>query len=332
MAGKTALVTGGLGGLGRHLCKRIMENGWKLRILAHESRRYAGWFPSDAITWGDVRDAGTYAHLLEEVDAVVHMAFVLPPTSEVQPWAWDVNVGGTRALVEALEELNPTCRLVFPSTVLVYGVTRDEEPPVRVDHPLAPTCNYADHKVQCEELIRRSKLRNWTILRVAAGIYLELQPSVGNLARLYEIPLDTRVEFVHPKDVATAMFHALDADCTRETFNVGGGPRCQTLFREQVEKLLKVFHLRVPPERKFSTEPYPLDWYDTSLAQEVLQFQERDFNDHVADVKQVLGWKRRLYWLASPFSRLVVNFFIPGYKPLERCPPRPPFGNGQRQI
>ncbi|MHA1734288.1 MAG: NAD-dependent epimerase/dehydratase family protein [Promethearchaeota archaeon] len=152
------LVTGGLGGLGRHACRAILDAGHELSILAHRSRKYSNWFPPGTVVYGDITDPGTYRHLLPGLDAVIHLAFLLPPASENHLRAEEINVGGTRELVRALEELNPGCRLVFPSSVTAYGITVDETPPIRVDHPLRATNEYTRHKIECEELIRSSEL------------------------------------------------------------------------------------------------------------------------------------------------------------------------------
>ncbi len=311
------LVTGGLGGLGRHVSLAISEAGHELRILAHRSKKYANWFPKNVISYGDITKPESYQDVLGDLDAVVHLSFLLPPTSETHPRAEEVNVGGTETLVRLLEELNPTCRLIFPSSVTTYGITIEEEPPIETSHSQDPTSNYTAHKITCERLIESSKLTNWVILRVAAGIYLEVAPTLRNLHRLYDIPLDQRVEFVHIKDAATACFHALTADCARGTFNVGGGPTCQMSFREEVTRILKVYHLSLPPEKKFCTEPYPLDWYDTTRSQAVLDYQHHTFADYLSDLKEVLGWRQKLYWLVSPLANLYIKHIVHGYRPIE---------------
>jgi hypothetical protein len=63
--------------------------------------------------------------------------------------------------------------------------------------------------------------------------------------------------------------------------------------------------LPLPPEQKFSREPYDLDWYDTSKAQELLKFQRKGFADYIKDYAN--GLTRRYTSLFIPFMRYFVS-------------------------
>ena len=69
-------------------------------------------------------------------DVVVHLAFIIPTLSatgiqsERQPdLAYAVNVGGTRNLIAAAQEQDRPPRLIFSSSVHVYGPTQHLAPP-----------------------------------------------------------------------------------------------------------------------------------------------------------------------------------------------------------
>ena len=195
------LVTGGLGHLGRYVSKEILESGHDLTILAHRSKKFAKLFPSECIIWGDICRPETYRHLIPDQDAVIHLSFMDFINSEIKPWAYEVNVGGTKQLINEIEEINPGCRFIFSSSVSVFGDTRNEMPPIGIDHPISPIDNYGRHKVECEKLIKKSKL-NWVILRIAQGFYLDVSPTLKFLKLLYSISWDQRVTFIHLKDTA----------------------------------------------------------------------------------------------------------------------------------
>jgi hypothetical protein len=47
-----------------------------------------------------------------------------------------------------------------------------------------------------------------------------------------------------------------------------------------LERVLGTFGLPLPPESKFAQSPFCLDWYDTSKAQELLDYQKRTMEDY----------------------------------------------------
>jgi nucleoside-diphosphate-sugar epimerase len=125
------LITGGLGGIGRHLSYLLMKTGFDVTIMQRyptQSIKYARWFPKDKLVWGDVRDFSKFRDLLVQQDAVIHLAYALPPDTEKHPEATHkINVGGTRDLIQILEEVNPKCRLLFPSSVMIYDPISNPE-------------------------------------------------------------------------------------------------------------------------------------------------------------------------------------------------------------
>ena len=72
-----------------------------------------------------------------------------------------------------------------------------------------------------------------------------------------------------------------------------------------VGSVLSVMGLPLPPARKFTQEPYYLDWYDTTRSQELLKFQRRSFADYIRDYSR--GLTRKYTALFLPFMRHVVS-------------------------
>ena len=94
------LVTGGLGGLGRHVSEQLLESWHDITIFDIKTRgnqKTAKNYPEECIHWGDITKPSTYPEL-SSYDAIIHLAFIIPPKSE-ERWARKVNVGGTTNLV-----------------------------------------------------------------------------------------------------------------------------------------------------------------------------------------------------------------------------------------
>jgi nucleoside-diphosphate-sugar epimerase len=301
------LVTGGLGGLGRHVCRALMDAGHEVSIFdikTSRNEKIAKQFPEISIYWGNITDSRTYPETLPEFDGIVHLAFIIPPKSE-ESWARKINVGGTLSLVRKIEEVNPSCRFIFASSVTVVGCTQNLTPPITVDHPVVVSDFYTSDKAICEIIVRESKL-NWIILRFAESPHLEIDLSPSYLKQMYIIAADNRVEFIHPKDIAIACTNAVSTSYCHEIFIIGGGPKCQSTFYEQMTEVFAMFGLPPPKKEKFNSEPVWLDWYDTKRAQEVLQFQQRTFQDYIDDLRTTLGWKVGMVRFFAPIAKYFI--------------------------
>jgi len=123
---------------------------------------------------------------------------------------------------------------------------------------------------------------------------------------MYGIAWNNRVEFIHPKDIATACKNAALTKLTHETYIIGGGPRCQTTFYDQITQIFAMFNLPPPKKEKFSEDHVWLDWYDTQRSQEVLQFQDRTFEHYLEDLRESLGWKVPVIKFFAPIAKYFI--------------------------
>jgi nucleoside-diphosphate-sugar epimerase len=109
---------------------------------------------------GDLLDPDTLPDAVRGVSAVVHLAAVLRTSDPAQ--MTEVNVGGTRNLIDAVRAHPPQARLIMANTGLVYDA--DLPRPAREDDPTNPSLPYPASKIIAERALRESGL-TWSILR-----------------------------------------------------------------------------------------------------------------------------------------------------------------------
>lgn len=101
---------------------------------------------------GDVRDRDELASALRGVDLVLHFAARMSVgESHLDPVGyWDVNVGGTIALLDAMAAAGVR-RLVVSSSCAVHGIS--DAIPIPEGAPLAPISPYGETKAAMERLV-----------------------------------------------------------------------------------------------------------------------------------------------------------------------------------
>ncbi len=298
------LITGGAGRLGINVCQTFLQEGFQVRLFDLDTERNRNSVKELAgqaeILWGDITQPHSVREALEGVNAVVHMAAILPPLAYEKPeLASNVNVGGTQIVVDLLKEKGGRIPLVFTSSVAVFGpspnATQLISPEKNESHPEGP---YGETKFQAENLIIEAGI-DYVILRLTATMYLAFGTS--DLKRMFSVPLDNRIEFCHPDDTSLAIINAVkNFDAVKgKTLVISGGPSQRMLYKDMIRRILRVMGLPVPPARKFTKEPYYLDWYDTSKSEALLQFQRTTFADYLKDYSR--GLTRQYSALFLPF-------------------------------
>jgi UDP-glucose 4-epimerase len=314
----TILVTGAFGNLGSHVVEELLHQGYKVRcfdIQTPQTQKKAARFEGLAeVAWGDIRQARDVKKAVKNVAVVIHLAGIIPPLSdEDQELAWTVNVEGTRNLVAACQGQESPPRFLFASTFDMFGHTQKLPPPRKVTDPIEISDIYTKSKAAGEELLRTSGL-DFLIFRYSDMPIIGLR---SGHPIIYRIPLDTRMETMHPADGALATVNALK---TPELWGkgrlllVGGGNRCQVTYRQFLFGLLTAMGIGPLPEEAFSKEEYVTDWLDTEESQRLLQYQRHSFEDIVNEVAAQLGWKKVFVPLARPFARHSILKLSPHYK------------------
>jgi UDP-glucose 4-epimerase len=311
------LLTGSFGNIGRDVLRLLLGSGYRVRCFDIETDRNRKIFESFSrnswnarrieIFWGDIRNPEKVLESTEDVQGIIHLAAVIPPSSENNPETTHaINVGGTRNLIRAAEALDPRPKFIFTSSVSVYGPRMSDPPPRTTDDPVNPTDHYSNHKVECERMLRESGLP-WTVLRVAAVSVSKMNGSMDPI--LFEIPLDQRIEFVHSRDVARACVNSLNEDAVHRVLHVGGGDGSKMLQRDFLNRILKATGFGMFPESAFIVPEKDSDWFytdymDTEEAQALLHYQVYTFDDYLDELSKRLGARKAVARLLGPALRL----------------------------
>ncbi len=153
-----ALVTGGQGFVGSHLCQRLCAAGHRVRVLA---RATSDLSPLEGlgveVFRGDLGQDGDLRRAVEGVDWVFHVAGALMGLREED--LLRVNREGTRRLTEACLVHAPNLsRFVFVSSLAAVGPSPGGAVPVLENAPAMPVTWYGRSKLEAEGVVRSSGL------------------------------------------------------------------------------------------------------------------------------------------------------------------------------
>ena len=120
------MVTGGTGFIGNRIIRKLVERGEEVVCfdLASPRSNLASYLDRITMYRGDVTQL---PHLLEAINIhrvhkIIHMAALLPPDTEDRPhYAMQVNIGGANNVFEAARWTGVE-RVVYASSIAVYGV------------------------------------------------------------------------------------------------------------------------------------------------------------------------------------------------------------------
>ncbi len=320
------LVTGAFGNVGSYVTRELSRQGYIPRLFdlptPRNQRAARSLAAKPDIVWGDMRDLESLKKAVEGQEIVIHLAAIIPPLSNEQPdLTRAVNITGTQNLLSVCEASPTPIRFLFASTFDLFGHTQKLQPPRRISDPIEVTDVYTETKLAGENMVRASSL-DWLIFRLSDMPLIALRDPHPIM---FEIPLDNRFESMHPADAALAIVNALKTPelwgCEK-TLLVGGGKACQITYREFLSKLLTAMGIGMLPEAAWTKQEYVTDWLDTEESQRLLQYQCHSFDDIVAEVAALLGWKRFFVPLARPFVRRAVLKLSPYWTP-SLPPPNP---------
>ncbi|MDF1750025.1 MAG: UDP-glucose 4-epimerase GalE [Alphaproteobacteria bacterium] len=323
MTSRNILVTGGAGYVGSHACKALAADGWTPVVFDNLTNGH-DW----AVRWGplvvgDVRNRAQLRSAMETYHpkGVLHFAGRIEPGDSLREPIefYDVNVGGTIALLEAMADADIRA-LIFSSTAAIYGNL--DECPATEDHPCNPFTPYGRSKLMAEQVIEDvGKVHgiSWTAARYfnAAGADADLETGEAHMNEVHLIPRAIEAclgrsqefsifgtdyptpdgtcirDFIHVTDLATAHVAALNrllAGGTPVQLNLGTGKGVSVL--ELIKTLEEVAGSPVPTtvrSRRIGDPPILVS--DATRAHEVLSWQPRH-SDVTTILKDAWAWHR----------------------------------------
>lgn len=216
------LITGAAGDIGTALADALADD---YTVVGLDRPGTAGSIPLIGV---DLSSSESVVRALEEfrerfgsrIASVIHLAAYFDFTGEDNPLYEEVNVGGTRALLAALQ-LFEVEQLVYSGTMLVHA---PRAPGERIDEtqPIAPKWAYPRSKAAAEDVIRREHGRIPYVLLHLAGVYDEHRcvPTLAHqIARIYERDMKSYLysgdpeagqSLVHKADMVDAFRRAVE--------------------------------------------------------------------------------------------------------------------------
>ena len=310
---KRVLLTGAYGNIGQFALDYLLADGHEVITLDRKTpateaaaKRFANQV---TCLWGDITQRADLEKAVAKADTVIHLAAVIPPVTEInEELATRVNTEATKTLIDVMQNSEQCKRLVFASSVAVYGkAQKHRTPPLTIDHPYMPDDHYGRTKQWAEEAILASDLE-WSILRICVAPPVQVNFFGGSFdyRMIFDMNPDTRVEYVHPQDCARAFTHAVDTDeAIRGIYQLGGGDGCQVTALEFNNSLLAAYGIPPMPREPFNPgEPaFYGDFMDTEEGQRVLRFQQHTLADANAQTAKSIGVLRSVIRLFGPIAR-----------------------------
>lgn len=240
-AGKRAVVLGGTGWVGRHVCARLHQDGWDVLVVGrHEPEPHPDHkFLRMDVVAADVPQLTALLHA-ERVGAVVNATDGANTTD-----GWDLsaevlteaNAYAVQRLVDAVAATPWRPRLVQLGTIHEYGPV-PAGVSVHEGLPARPTGDYARSKLGGSSAVleaARAGRIDGIVLRLAnvsgpypspasfPGKLLELARGLGGGVSSGIGIADARRDFVDVRDVAAAVSRAAVSTATAEVLNIGSG-------------------------------------------------------------------------------------------------------------
>jgi nucleoside-diphosphate-sugar epimerase len=319
---KTVLVTGASGAVGSETIKELINKNEIYNIKTFDlhtqsARKTLKPYKHRIQTvWGDLQDMEAVSRAVTGVDAAIHLGAVIPPLADRLPsLAEAVNVGGTQNLVRALLKKNKDARIIFASSISVYG-DRISNSWISVTDTLKQSMGdyYAGTKIRAEKIIRESGLK-WTIFRLTAI----MNPDMKMNPLLFHMPLDTRLEILTARDTGFAMARAIECDkLTGKTFNLGGGNECRTTFKKYLENVFSIMGLgkNFLPDIAFAKHNFHCGYYtDSDELEELLGFRHETLDDLFEQIKKRVSPTRKFF--TRLFKSLIKDYMLRHSEPLK---------------
>ncbi len=173
---KKIVITGGLGYIGTELCKIYSGVSWHHKILVIDNR-----FISERVNqirnWnmefvhGDILDIDLVKKNLKDADVVHHLAGItdVPRTKSETTDERDskIKLVGEKGTQNILDAISDNCKIIFPSTHVVYEGINHVKKDIKEDETTKPILSYSSSKDYNEKQLQNSG-KKYVILRLGS--------------------------------------------------------------------------------------------------------------------------------------------------------------------
>ncbi len=262
-----ALVTGGAGFIGSHLCRELLAQGWAVTVLDDFSTGKMENLASVAadidVIGASVENEPCLARAAEACDVIFHLAAVVSvPQTVAQPVAAAaVNEMGTLKVLQAARQAGAR-RVVFSSSCAVYGDS--DEIPKHEQLDVRPASPYALQKYVGEQYGRlyHELYQLETVSLRYFNVYGPRQDPSSPYSGVISIFMDRAVkkcapviygdgrqyrDFVYVADVVQANLQAARASAAAgQAYNIGTGRPMR--IDELWARICKLADIDIPPQ------------------------------------------------------------------------------------
>lgn len=307
------LVTGGAGYVGHVLTPRLLAAGHEVTV--YDALYFGCRLPNDPrlrVVQGDIRDTEKLAALMQDKDAILHLACISNDAS----FELDENLSKTinydcfEPMVAAAKKAGVK-RFVYCSSSSVYGVS--DSPDVTEDHPLVPLTLYNKFKAMCEPDLWKYKSDDFTCVVIRPATICGYSPRTRldlsvNILTNHAVNKGTITVFggtqmrpnLHIEDMVDAYQLMLEAPHDKihgETFNIG----FQNQSIAEIAQIVKKVVAEEMPDRG-----------DTDIVTTPSD-DNRSYHVNSDKVRRVLGFspKRTIEDAVRDITHAFANYLLP---------------------
>lgn len=297
---KNVLITGGLGFLGSNLAIALYKKKARVTVIDNLAPLYGGnvfnlsYYKDDIkIIINDMRNLEIIEPLIVKADFIFHFGAQVSYIDSLNiPFEdLDLNAKSTLSILEICRKNNPSCRIIFSSSRMVYG--KVDSPILTEDSPTNPLSLYGIHKLTSEKYLLMY-FKDFgipsTILRIANpfGPRQQIKHSkyslIGWFIRQAMEDKEIKIfgegnqlrDYIFVDDIIHAMISCAEIDGTiGEILNLGSGNSYK--FSEMVNEVVTCVN-----KGRIKYIPWPKNYENIETG---------DVSLDVSKLRSITGWK-----------------------------------------
>lgn len=305
-------VTGATGNMGREVMNFVcaLSNVEKVTFLCIQGHRKIGkklvkaHKPKAEMLIGDTSNIDSCRALVKGADYVIHMAAVIPPRSDQRPELSDAaNFFGTKAMVDAVLEMEPQPKFIHISTMALYGNRNHIHPFGRVGDPLLPSAYdpYAMSKLEGERYVLEAGLAKWAIIRQTAMLHNRMLTDNLSDGLMFHTCYNAPLEWVTARDSGRLLGNIIAQDSANEVtefwynvYNLGGGAKNRITGYEVFDGGFKIIggstQKFMKPHWDATRNFHGMWFYDSHVLEDMFHYQKESVDDYWQEILRNHGY------------------------------------------